>query len=619
MVECLEGVVVKVDFEELLGKYARSYFEGEYTAIFEALRDCTFGWKEELKQELQAHGISLDQVSIGFTAMVLWGVVLYIVAFGPGRCVLKRGGELGELYVGKENYEQEIVALSGYVQAGDELIVKFGVDEDLVIPEITEDNAESLAALADDEGLYLVKFEEELIPSYEDEGLLVAAEDENGDFVVEETNYEADFAQTEFGEHVKENQEWINRNRFGVLNIFYAKVRDLAWEIVKIFWPVVRFFTHQRLVFLGTVLLIIFFGFVFFGRDFERIWKSEREILAKKNSIYPELKARFVGIENSKKLNPVRSQRSLKELESEIAGLPEDLRADAEVAQLYADVQRLYSELTGTYRLENLGYFFDITTVSANGSGERLALYERIAVVIDKSQNVVYRLDLTTKAARAIIGREDLRAEIVDAKHDGNAVYALSLANIVSMPAQNSEVKEIVTRFSGWVEPKYLSLYGNQLYVLDSGRSQIWKYVPKEGNVWGEPLGYLAVDGGYDLTMATDLEIDGFVWVATEDNILKFFGGRLDQYKLASAPDPLKRIKAIEVPMQHDYLYALDDVLGAIYVYRKDTGGYVGRVIAKELVGASDIGFDLTNKQMYVLKKQFIYQIEMLALLDRDF
>lgn len=619
MIEYPEGLVVKVDFEELLKKYVRSYFEGEYTAIFEALRECTFGWKEELRQNLQAHGIPLDHVSIGFTAMALWGGVLYIVAFGPGRCVLKRSGELGELYVGKEKYDQEIVVLSGYVQAGDELLVKFEVDEEPVIPEITEDNAESLAALADNEGLYLVKFEEELIPSYEDERVLVAAEDEGGGFVVEETNYEADFVERMSEEHVTENEGGISRDRFTGLNIFYAKVSDLAWRIVKIFLPAVRFFTHQRLVFLGTVLLVIFFGFVFFGRDFERIWKSEEEILVKKNSIYPELQARFVDIENSKNLNPVRSQRSLKELESEIAGLPEDLRADAEVTQLYADVQRLYGELTGTYRLENLGHFFDITTVSTNGSGERLALYEKIAVVIDKGQNVVYRLDLTTKAARAIIGKEDLKADIVDATHDSNAVYALSLANIVSMPAQNSEVEEIVTRFSGWGEPKYLSLYGNQLYVLDSGRSQIWKYVPKEGNVWGEPLSYLAADGSYDFTMATDLGIDGFVWVATEDNILKFVSGRLDQYNLATAPDPLKRIKSIEVPMEHDYLYVLDHVLGAIYVYRKDTGGYVGRVIAEELREASDLGFDVTNKQIYVLKKQFIYQIDMSELLNRSF
>lgn len=619
MIEYPEGLVVKVDFEELLKKYVRSYFEGEYTAIFEALRECTFAWKEELRQNLQAHGIPLDHVSVGFMAMVLWGEVLYIVAFGPGKCVLRRSGELGELYVGKEKFEQEIVVLSGYVQAGDELFVKFEVEEESVFPEISENNAESLAALADNEGLYLVKFEEDLIPSYEDERVLVAAEDEVGDFVVEETSYEAAFVETMSEERVEEKESGIIRDRFTGLSIFYAKAGGLVRRMAKIFLPGIRFFTHQRLVFLGNVLLVIFFGFVFFGRDFERIWRSEEEILVKKNSVYPELQARFVEIENSKNLNPVRSQRALKELESEIAGLPGELRADAEVAQLYADVQRLYGELTGTYRLENLGHFFDLTTVSANGSGDRLALYEKIAIVSDRAQNVVYRLDLVTKAARAIIGKEDLKADVVDVIHDSNGVYVLSLANIVSMPAQNSEVDEIVTRFSGWGDPKYLSLYGNQLYVLDAGRSQIWKYVPKEGNVWGEPLSYLAADGSYDFTLATDLGIDGFVWVATEDNILKFVSGRLDQYNLATAPDPLKRIQAIDVPMEHEMLYLLDNVLGGVYVYRKDTGGYVGRVVAEELKEASDIGYDVENKQLYVLKGQFIYQIEMSELLSRNF
>jgi hypothetical protein len=45
----------------------------------------------------------------------------------------------------------------------------------------------------------------------------------------------------------------------------------------------------------------------------------------------------------------------------------------------------------------------------------------------------------------------------------------------------------------------------------------------------------------------------------------------------------------------------------------------VGRVLAEELKEASDIGYDVENKQLYVLKGQFIYQIEMSELLSRNF
>jgi hypothetical protein len=153
---------------------------------------------------------------------------------------------------------------------------------------------------------------------------------------------------------------------------------------------------------------------------------------------------------------------------------------------------------------------------------------------------------------------------------------------------------------------KRLRSFDGKLYALDPSSQQILRYEP-QGN------GYPTVPAPYfeqalpDLAKATDMAIDGNIYVALSDGrLLKFNDGKPEPFEIRGLGEPLQNptIVAIDQNVQDSSVYVFDAVLKRIVQFRPD-GLFVRQFRADGglLDGLQDILVDEQNNRLYVINQ----------------
>jgi hypothetical protein len=96
-------------------------------------------------------------------------------------------------------------------------------------------------------------------------------------------------------------------------------------------------------------------------------------------------------------------------------------------------------------------------------------------------------------------------------------------------------------------QPMAIATYGGNLYVLDGGAGQIWRYEAVGDSYPDLPAPYFT-ETFPDLTGAVDMDIDanGNVYVLFEDGTLnKYFGGRQESFALQSMPQDIAQASTL--------------------------------------------------------------------------
>lgn len=118
------------------------------------------------------------------------------------------------------------------------------------------------------------------------------------------------------------------------------------------------------------------------------------------------------------------------------------------------------------------------------------------------------------------------------------------------------------------------SFEGN-LYVLDTGEEQVWRYKPRGDTYPDQPDRYFVTSPSKSLATALDIAIDGHIYILYIDGtILKFLRGEPQPFEVGGVPAGIGEAVAL----------ALDSAGGSGMVYVADRGGEqgVGRVIVLE-------------------------------------
>ncbi len=108
---------------------------------------------------------------------------------------------------------------------------------------------------------------------------------------------------------------------------------------------------------------------------------------------------------------------------------------------------------------------------------------------------------------------------------------------------------------AAWSNPVATAVYGDNLYVLDTGAAVVWRYEARDGGYPEEPSTYLIADNedgnptnDIDLTKMLDLTIDrdGHLYLLSSDGVIfKFFGGDRKPFSLTDLDEPLVAPQAI--------------------------------------------------------------------------
>jgi len=124
--------------------------------------------------------------------------------------------------------------------------------------------------------------------------------------------------------------------------------------------------------------------------------------------------------------------------------------------------------------------------------------------------------------------------------------------NNIQLP-ENSKVSAIAT-------------YLTYIYLADSKNNQIYRYPRAEGG-FGEKADWLKEN--FDLKNVSDMAIDGNIYLTDENSILKFSGGKKQEFNFEESATPINFHK-IFTDNRTEHIYILDSLNGRVVKFSQD-------------------------------------------------
>jgi hypothetical protein len=160
-----------------------------------------------------------------------------------------------------------------------------------------------------------------------------------------------------------------------------------------------------------------------------------------------------------------------------------------------------------------------------------------------------------------------------------------------------------------------IAAFGGNLYVLDAGGNQLWRYKPQGDGYGGTPESYFDKPLG-DLGSALDMAIDGNVYLLLADGrIRKFFGGAEKDFAVAGLNEPLKKpvALAVDAEARNGSVYVIE--AGRVVQFNPD-GAFIRqfRADGDAFDALEDLVVDENGERMFVMSGGKLYVTHIPAL-----
>ncbi|MEA3305033.1 MAG: hypothetical protein U9Q15_04900 [Patescibacteria group bacterium] len=145
------------------------------------------------------------------------------------------------------------------------------------------------------------------------------------------------------------------------------------------------------------------------------------------------------------------------------------------------------------------------------------------------------------------------------------------------------------------------------VYFLDPESNQIWKYMRNNSGF----AGAVEYNQGTDLSRATDIAIDGHIYISTQDgNIIKMLSAQQIPFEFSNLPEKILVIDKIETTVDSDYLYILISDEKKIIKVTKD-GDYRKEYVFEIDESLVDLHIDENSGKLFVLSTSYLYSINL--------
>jgi hypothetical protein len=282
-------------------------------------------------------------------------------------------------------------------------------------------------------------------------------------------------------------------------------------------------------------------------------------------------------------LNPVKGRERLVAAKTELTPLKEIVTAKTKegrrVLELYAQIDSALTQAMHAYT-EEPSLFYDAALLKSGGTVNTIAMTDDMMILGDAKQKAVYSLSLPGKTGQIVAGGTgyDMLGSV--AIH-GSTGYALLADGINAISLSDKTTKQnIVKRSSDWEKITATVSFGGNLYLLDTEKGRIWKYVATETG-FSDIKEYLNPDTLPDLSKATGLSIDGSVWIGTTDGkIMRFTQGKENTFIPKGVDPSFGQQLVVYTSDSVNNIYVLDSQNKRVVVLDKD-GMYLSQYVWK--------------------------------------
>jgi len=381
----------------------------------------------------------------------------------------------------------------------------------------------------------------------------------------------------------------------GLTNQLKTKVSSITGNIKNYS---MRFGRKKTLTVIAMILIAItFIWSVIFGHQRRLVREANNKLTVASEVINQKLNE----AENVSFLNMSRALILVDEAKQELNKLKKEIgdkKADsiADIESLIKDKENLIT------KKEEKKYdeFYDLTVEDSKAAGSKLALDKDNLSILDEKNKAVYILSLERKSFTKRNSSELGSAGLVSIYED--KIYFLKQNGSIFEISTDNKIKEVIKLDKDWKNIVDMSIYNGNIYLLDSGTGDIYKYLVTDNGYSGKTA-YFKSGSSNSLTDANSMAIDSSVYVGLTDYIDKFTGGIQDKF-VTDFPEEDITITKIFTNKDLNKIYVWNKKLGVIYVINK-TGSYERQIKSDILNKSSDMvvydesAFSLYNSKIY--------------------
>lgn len=314
-------------------------------------------------------------------------------------------------------------------------------------------------------------------------------------------------------------------------------------------------------------------------------------------------------------LNPLRARALLSEAKQtveEALTKPDNtfMASDRErLEERQGEIVGLLEEVSGEHRVSDATVFLDLELVRPGTVGDVMSLHGETLVVLDRGSGVLLQVDVMRKAAGAVGGGALLAGAKLSTVYAGRG-FVLSEVGIVEVSLSGKTSAVVVRREAEWGEPVNLEVFGGNLYLLDRGRGEIFRYQGIEGG-FGSRQRWLAQGVTPDFSAAVDMAIDGDIWVLTQETVTRYRRGAAEPFRLSGLDRQLSDPIALYTDEESQRLYILDRGNRRVVVVDKN-GEYREQFLWEGMREVSDMVVSESGGKILFIDGSVIHEIELL-------
>lgn len=255
-----------------------------------------------------------------------------------------------------------------------------------------------------------------------------------------------------------------------------------------------------------------------------------------------------------------------------------------ELADLEKKINDTWTVASGE-KESQIGELLRIDLVRQGFKGDRLNLLkDNQFLSLDSAMGVIVSAEARTKDIKVVAGKGEGLGWI-DVVSDGK-IMVLNSAGVRSAV----DGADLIKFDAAVAKPVALGKFGSNLYVLDQGNKEIYKYAAiSEG--FGDRTRWLKQDQTIS-GEPVDMAIDSDIWVVSErGQVERFRRGSKEQFTLNGLPAVLK-VRRIAVDQNNPKIALLDSTNAVVIVCDKENGSCGQTLKSGKLLEATDIEFD---------------------------
>jgi hypothetical protein len=312
-------------------------------------------------------------------------------------------------------------------------------------------------------------------------------------------------------------------------------------------------------------------------------------------------------------LNPLKSRERLKSAKDTLDPLAKQVSGSTKIGHDFAALYKQVNDnLTLAMQIHTVKpeLFYDVSLLKNGAKASDIAATGDNLTVVDTSGKTAYAVGIPSKTGQSVASGDYLSG-IKYSDIGGDNIFAFADGGIYKLPIIGNAVRQpVVKKDDTWGTIGGLVSFGGNLYLLDTQKGRIWKYIASETG-FGDRREYLNPDTLPDFSHATDFAIDGSVWIGTTDGkILKFVQGVEQTFELQGVDPAVGQNLRIYTADEANNLYILDQNNNRVVVTGKD-GIYIAQYKWSASLKITAFVVSEKNKKVLLLTDGLIYSFDL--------